>query len=191
MIRVLLAAETAILRRALAAVLAAEPDFALVGDVGAGADLRAVVAARRPDVVVADIELGTEATLPRCRVLYLASPTRPARLRRTLVESNCGVVNHDASPATLIDAVRRAARGERVLDDEVVAAALSARDVPLSAREVDVLRLTATGATPIDIARQLCLSHRTVRNYLSAIKRKTGARSRVDVVRMAERAGWL
>jgi two-component system, NarL family, response regulator DesR len=54
-----------------------------------------------------------------------------------------------------------------------------------------VLRLAAAGAPTAEIARQLCLSTGTVRNHISAIITKTGARNRVDVIRLADRCGWL
>lgn len=62
---------------------------------------------------------------------------------------------------------------------------------PLTERELDVLRLTAGGAEPREIAAQLSLTYGTVRNYLASAVTKLGARNRVDAIRIATDAGWL
>jgi two-component system response regulator DesR len=54
-----------------------------------------------------------------------------------------------------------------------------------------VLRLATDGASTAEIARQLCLTTGTVRNHISSIFTKVGARNRVDAIRIAEKAGWL
>jgi two-component system response regulator DesR len=61
----------------------------------------------------------------------------------------------------------------------------------MTPREADVLRLAAAGVPTTEIARQLYLTIGTVRNHISAIIVKTGARNRMDVIRLAERCGWL
>ena len=73
----------------------------------------------------------------------------------------------------------------------VAFAALEAPVNPMTPREADVLRLAAAGAPTVEIARQLCLTTGTVRNHISAIITKAGARNRVDVIRIADRCGWL
>jgi two-component system response regulator DesR len=62
---------------------------------------------------------------------------------------------------------------------------------PLSARELDVLSVVASGVPSDEVAAKLHLSPGTVRNYISAILRKTGARNRLEAVRLAEDAGWF
>jgi two-component system, NarL family, response regulator DesR len=79
----------------------------------------------------------------------------------------------------------------KALDPDLAFAALDAPVNPMTPRETDVLRLAAAGAPTAEIARQLCLTTGTVRNYISAIITKTGARNRVDVICMADRCGWL
>lgn len=63
--------------------------------------------------------------------------------------------------------------------------------VPVTTRELLVLSCAAEGATVTEIAARLFLSVGTVRNYLSAVIRKSGARNRVDAIRIAREAGWL
>ena len=62
---------------------------------------------------------------------------------------------------------------------------------PLSPRELNVLSVAASGVPSTEVAAELHLSTGTVRNYISAILRKTGARNRLEAVRLAEGAGWL
>jgi two-component system response regulator DesR len=72
-----------------------------------------------------------------------------------------------------------------------VVAALSTVDNPLSAREREVLGAVAHGAPLRDIAAQLFLSPGTVRNYLSRINVKLGARTRIEAIRVARESGWI
>ena len=97
----------------------------------------------------------------------------------------------DAPAATLADGVRRVAAGERVIDPDLIAAALETGSSPLTAREADVLRAAETGNPTELIATQLSLAPATVRNYLSNAITKTGARNRIDAIRIARDAGWL
>jgi two-component system response regulator DesR len=83
------------------------------------------------------------------------------------------------------------ARGEPVLDVELAVAALTAKDNPLTDRELDVLRLARNGAPTKEIASNLYLSAGTVRNHLARIVLKTGARTRQDAIRIAQDAGWI
>lgn len=81
--------------------------------------------------------------------------------------------------------------GERVVDPKLAAEALGVRDNPLTAREAEVLRASADGATIHDIAEQLFLSTSTVRNYLSNAIGKLDARNRIEALTMARDRGWL
>ncbi|GAA2924885.1 hypothetical protein GCM10020221_21100 [Streptomyces thioluteus] len=87
--------------------------------------------------------------------------------------------------------MRRVLRGERVIDPTLAAAALAEGASPLTERERAVLRASADGSTNAEVARALCLSPGTVRNYLSTVIQKTGARNRAEAVRIAREKGWL
>ena len=102
-----------------------------------------------------------------------------------------GFVVKDAPAEQLADAVRRVAVGERVVDPGLAAATLAGGASPLTGRERDVLVASRDGATVADIAGKLFLSEGTVRNYLSAAIAKTGARNRVEAMRVADERGWL
>ena len=102
-----------------------------------------------------------------------------------------GFIVKDSPAEALADGIRRVAAGQRVIDPDLVAAALETGSSPLTPRETDVLRAAATGLTTEQIGANLSLSGTTVRNYLSNAIAKIGARNRIDAIRVARDAGWL
>ncbi|MBH5334593.1 response regulator transcription factor [Streptomyces pactum] len=124
-------------------------------------------------------------------LLALARRERPGSLRRAYEARALGFVNRDAPPGRLLDGIRRLAKGERFVDESLGFGFLRAADIPLTRRELSVLSLAAEGASTAEIAGSLHLSNGTVRNYLAAITRKTGARNRVDAIRISRVAGWV
>ncbi|MDF4249999.1 response regulator transcription factor [Streptomyces sp. WMMB303] len=201
MISVVLAEDMHMVRGALVALLDIEKDIEIVAEIDSGSAILPAVLAHRPDVAVIDIDLpgvdGLTAAaevyekLPACRTLILTSLGQPGNLRRALEAHVSGFLLKDAPPSKLADAIRRIRAGERVIDPELALDAWSARENPLTARETEVLRLAAEGAEAADIAGRLFLSVGTVRNYLTAIVIKLGARNRVDALRIAREQGWL
>ncbi len=201
MIRVLVAEDQSMVRGALRALLELEEDITVVAEVGRGDEVLAAAREHRPDVALLDIEMpgrdGIEAArelaaeLPALRAVVLTTFGRPGFLRRAMEVGAAGFLVKDAPVAELARAIRAVVAGERVIDRELAAAALALGATPLSAREADVLREAADGATVADIARRLFLSEGTVRNYLSSAIGKTGARTRVEAARVATDKGWL
>ena len=102
-----------------------------------------------------------------------------------------GFMLKDAPAKELAVAIRRTAAGERVLDPQLAAQALSEGDSPLSQREAEVLVSAADGASIAEVASRLFLSEGTVRNHLSSAIQKLEARNRMEAVRIAEEKGWL
>ncbi len=200
-VRIVLADDQALVRGALAALLDLEPDLEVVGQAEDGEEVLRVVAETAPDVVLMDVEMpvtdGIEATRrlrerhPSVRVLVVTTFGRPGYLRRAMQAGACGFVVKDTPASTLADAVRRAHAGLRVVDPALAADSLMLGDSPLTARETEVLRAAATGATVAQLAATLHLSEGTVRNHLSSVIGKTTARNRADAVRVAREAGWL
>jgi two-component system, NarL family, response regulator DesR len=200
-IRVLIAEDQALVRGALRALLELEEDLTVVAEVGRGEEVVAAAREHRPDVALLDIEMpggdGIEAAralaaaVPECRAVILTTFGRPGFLRRAMEVGAAGFLVKDAPVAELARGIRAVMAGERVIDRELAAAALALGATPLSAREADVLRASADGATVAGIAARLFLSEGTVRNYLSSAIGKTGARTRVEAARVAEEKGWL
>ena len=201
MIRILLADDQHLVRGALAALLNLEDDIEVVGEVGRGDEVVAAVKDVKPDVVLLDVEmpgldglaaaaiLATE--VPGVRVAILTTFGRPGYLRRAMEAGVLGFVVKDAPADQLAEAVRRVARGERVVDPALAASTLAGGASPLTARERDVLVAARDGAPVAEIAQRLFLSEGTVRNYLSSAIAKTGSRNRVEALRAAEDQGWL
>jgi len=199
-IRILLGHNGALLREALAALISAEPDLEVVAQLARTGDVPAAIARERPQVAILDYLLPGNATvselcrtLPDCAVLVVLDPQLSAGAGRSLAQlaPRVGLIGTEASPAELVDGVRHLARGVPVLDPALAVAALTAGDNPLTERECEVLRLVVEGAPAKEIAKKLELNVGTVRNYLSRILAKTGARTHVDAVRIAQEAGWI
>jgi two-component system, NarL family, response regulator DesR len=200
-IRVLIAEDQAMVRGALATLLSLEPDIEVVAQVSRGDEVLTAALASEPDIALLDIEMpgatGLDASeelarsVPGCRVLILTTFGRPGYLRRAMEGGASGFVLKDAPASELSSAIRRALRGERVVDPGLAAAALSQGESPLTPREHEVLAASRQYATVADLARALYLSPGTVRNHLSSVMQKLDARNRGEAVRVAEERGWL
>ena len=201
MIRVLVAEDMHLIRGALVALLSLEDDLEVVAELDRGDQILDTALRTRPDVAVVDIDLpgldGLTAAaqlhqrLPECRTLVLTGLSQPGHLLRALKVHVRGFIVKDAPAQTLADGIRRVAGGERVIDPELVAAALETGTTPLTDREANVLRAAETGIPTDQIADRLALSPATVRNYLSNAISKVGGRNRIDAIRIARDAGWL
>ena len=201
MIRTLIAEQTSLIRAGLVAFLSSCDDIEVVAELQRGDQVVPASLAALPDVAVLAATLpgadgfatarALHAQLPSCHSLIMGDQRDPAGLRRAVAAHASGFVVRDAAPDFITEAVRRVARGRKVIDPDLAFAALNAAKNPLTSRELDALRLAAEGATTAEIARDLCLSVGTVRNYLSRAIAKTDARNRVDAIRIAVGAGWL
>lgn len=200
-IRLMLADDQALVRGALAALLALESDLEVVAEVGRGDEVVPTAVEHQPDVALLDVEMpgtnGIDATrelkraLPATRVLIVTTFGRPGFLRRALRAGADGFVVKDTPARQLADAVRRVHAGLRVVDPVLAADSLVAGESPLTTRETEALRAARTGAPVAAVAAELFLSEGTVRNHLSAAIGKTGAGNRAEAVRIADENGWL
>ncbi|GAA3212267.1 response regulator transcription factor [Actinocorallia longicatena] len=202
MIRVVIADEVRLFRSGLTALLGTEPDMEMVDAVEDGRTVTTAARVQEADVALVDLELpdmdaftvtgAVRAAAPQCAVLVLAGRRRPGDLRRAVAAGAAGFVMKDSSPHELTDAIRRVARGERVIDADLAFAELvTAQPAPLTPRELDVLGVAAEGATVGEIAERLHLSRGTVRNYLGRVVAKVGARTRIEAITIARDNGWL
>ncbi|MFF1522989.1 LuxR C-terminal-related transcriptional regulator [Streptomyces sp. NPDC058284] len=202
MIRVLLVHDACLLRMALAEQLAREPDLEVFH--APWSQARGRQRSVRPDLCVVDLddeaacaiiplgELTGPSALGRgCRVLVLATANRPGQLRRAAEADALGYVNKASPPERLLAGIRQVAAGQRFVDESLGFGFLKAAQMPLTRRELSVLSLAAGGASVAEIASSLHLSNGTVRNYMAAITRKTGARNRIDAIRISQGEGWV
>jgi two-component system response regulator DesR len=200
-VRVLLAEDQAMVRGAIAALLNLEEDIEIVAEASRGDEVVSAALHSVPDVALLDVEmpggdgLGAAAALreklPSCRVIILTTFGRAGYLKRAMENGAAGFLLKDAPSSELTKAIHRVMQGERVVDPDLAAAALSAGENPLTEREREVLAASEGGATIEDVAARLYLSEGTVRNYLSAAIKKLGTRNRVEAARLAQQRGWL
>ena len=201
MIGVLLAEDQAMVRGALASLLALEDDIEVVAQVGRGDEVLDAARRAEPDVALLDIGLpgvsGLEVAellrdqLPAVRVLMLTTFNRPGYLKRAMEAGAAGFLLKDSPADDLARAIRAAVAGQRVVDPGLAAAALSLGENPLTAREQEVLEQAREHGTIAELAAALYLSPGTTRNHLSAIMQKLDAHSRIEAIRVAEERGWL
>lgn len=200
MIRVLLVEDVRVTRGGLAGLLAREGDIAVVGHLSFDDDVATLAAYFRPAVVflntgymvsqILPLVGELRIRLPGCAVVILADPEKRGMLPpRRRVPKLSFLVKGTPVPA-LAAAIRRVARGERIVDPRLQVASIGA-DKAVTTREWEVLGLAAQGESVAEIAGRLRLSLGTVRNYLSSVIKKTGARNRLDAIRIGRKQGWL
>ena len=199
-IRVLLAHPQAITREGTRHILETEPGFEIVGETGSLAAAAALIEAVNPDVVLlgmgpAESESRTflralRNLLADRRVLVLESGVSPKRLSRLGISAWVGGT---ASPLELVTGLRAAAAGHAVfgnpttISDDPVAPSNS-QPTP---RELEVLLLIEQGLNTRDIADRLRTTPRTVHFHVGNLFTKLGAKSRIEMIYVARRRGWL
>jgi two-component system response regulator DesR len=196
----LIVEKVTLIRAGLLAVLAKHADIEVVAELDQPDFVIPTARAANPDVAVIDEDIaGPEfatlralrAAVPDCALIVLGRGHSPGKLREAIAASADGFVVAESAPDKITEAIRRVASGKKALDQDLAFSALNTVPSPLTAREIAVLRLAAEGAPAMEIADKLYLSVGTVRNYISRVIGKTGARGRVDAIRIAEDAGWL
>jgi DNA-binding NarL/FixJ family response regulator len=208
MIRVLLVDDNAIVRRGIASLLAEADGIEVVGEAADGREAIAVASETRPDVVCLDVRMpvmdGVEAAGPlseRSRVLMLSYSEDEHLVTGAIRNGAVGYLVHGRfDPDELEARIRAVARGEMVLSPSVTPAVFEAlRRAPgpvndeaeeglgaLTAREREVLNLLARGHSNREIAEELVITNKTVKNHLSRIYEKIGAHSRAEAIAL-----WL
>lgn len=200
MVRVLLIGNMLLGRIQLATMLAAEKDVDIVGHLGVENDTAIRAAHFCPHVIVINTDYMVSQLLPMvtelrstvggAAVLVLADPGQHGMLPPRRRAHHLSFLVKDAPVPLLAATIRRLANGEQVIQAQLEVAALAV-EKPASTRELEVLGLAAEGESVAEIADRLRLAPGTVRNYLSAIIAKTGARNRIDAIRIIRKDGWL
>lgn len=127
---------------------------------------------------------------PKCGVALMVGAATPAVVDRAVAAGALGIVPKNARLPQLITTLMGVAGGCLTVDPALMRPP-TAGESALSVREMDVLRLTAGGATVKEIAGELYLAAGTVRNLTSAAIKKLGGRNRFDAARIASEHGWL
>jgi len=215
-VRVLLVDDQALFREALGVLLGVRDDIEVVGEAGDGAQALDRAAELKPDVVLMDLRMpvldGVAAIRrmrveqPGVRVIALTTFDNDEDLFAALRAGAVGYLLKDVSSAQLVEAVLAAARDEAVLQPSVAAkvvaqfARLPLQEasprpqplvVPLSERELEVLRLLANGRSNKEIAAELHLAEGTVKNHVTNVLAKLNARDRTQAALRAQALGLL
>jgi two-component system response regulator NreC len=204
-IRIVLADDHAVVRSGLRMLLDSEDGFTVVAEASDVDGARRYVRGHHPDVLVLDLNMRGGSTLealpairaesPDAQIVILTMQPEPAFAREALGGGALGYVLKEAADDELVEAVRRAAVGERYLNPRL-GARIAAEPAPgppddLSDRELEVLNLIALGHTNAEIAEQLFLSVRTVETHRSHIQRKLRRSTRAELVGYALERGLV
>lgn len=214
-IRILLVDDQRLMREGLRILLEMEPDLEIAGEATNGQEALDTYAAIEPDVVLMDVRMpgmdGVEATWrlrerwPSARVVILTTFDDDEYVFEGLRAGARGYLLKDVSGHDLAEAVRTVAAGGALIEPSVARRVVAefARMAPpvrqpddglaepLSEREREILRLMAQGLTNREIADRLSLAQGTVKNYVTAILQKLGARDRTQAALRARELGML
>lgn len=205
MIRVVIADDHPVVRAGLRALLDTAADISVVGEAAAPERAVALAAELAPELVLMDLQFGqsqTGADATRAiraldappYVLVLTNYDTDGDILGAVEAGASGYLLKDAPPDELLAAVRAAAAGESALAP-VIASRLMERvrspRVSLSARELEVLRLVASGASNGDVAASLHITDATVKTHLVHVFSKLGVSSRTAAVSSARTLGIL
>ncbi|MFI7444723.1 response regulator [Nonomuraea indica] len=197
--RLFLVDDHPVVRAGLVALLSGEHDIDVVGEAPGGEEALRAIAVRTPDVVLMDLQLGdgidgVEATrrireLPSPpQVLVLTTYESDADIMRAVDAGATGYLLKACPPEELFQGIRAAARGETVLSAKVATRMMRRMRDPgtaLSAREIEILELLASGAGNREIARRLFITEATVKTHLVHVYSKLGVDTRTAAVTAA------
>lgn len=215
-IRVLVCDDQVLVRTGLVTIIDAQPDLEVAGECGDGQTAVDLVGRLRPDVVVMDIRMPVLDGIEATRLLAGAEVRQPVKVLvvttfnldeyvyEALRVGASGFLLKDAPPSQLLHGIRTVATGAALLDPEVTrrlvgtyaarirpAEAVHPKGLPLTPRELEVLRLVANGLSNSEVAAALVISPETVKTFVSRILTKLDLRDRVQAVVYAYRQGLV
>ncbi|MFL5819550.1 MAG: response regulator [Solirubrobacteraceae bacterium] len=205
--RIVIADDHAVVRSGLRLLLDSEPDLEVVAEASDVATTRQCLGEHQPEVLVFDLHMPGEPSLPAIpqlresfpgtAVVVLTMQNDPAFAREALRAGALGYVLKEAADNELVQAIRMAATGRTYLNPELGARVAAQPPTPpgppddLTEREVEVLRLIALGHTNSEIGEQLYLSVRTVESHRAHIQQKTRRSTRAELVSYAREHGLV
>jgi len=206
-IKVLVADDHAVVRRGLRQILAETPDIMVGGEAATAAEVLRLVREQRWSVVVLDISLPGGSGLEILSTLRKECPTLPVLVLtvyseeqyavRAIKAGAAGFLTKESAPERLIDAVRKVANGGRWISAELAETLASvlagegsgAPHERLSDRELEVLKMLASGKTVSQVAQELSLSVKTVSTHRTRILKKMNMRTNAELTHYAVRSG--
>jgi DNA-binding NarL/FixJ family response regulator len=201
-IRILVVDDHPALREGLAAIIANEADMTLIADVGTGTEAISCFRECQPDITLIDIKLpdisGIEviqrlrAQCRDARFIVLTTYLGDAQATRALKAGASGFLLKATLRRDLVDGIRAVHSGRRLVQPEVAnELALHTMDPSLTGREIDVLRLVASGCSNKVVADRLAISEDTVKGHVRSIMDKLRANDRTHAVTIALQRGFF
>jgi len=202
LIRVLTVDDHPLLREGIATLVNAEADMKLVAEASSGQEAVQMFRLHRPDVTLMDLQMpdmnGTEAIaeirseFPDARIVVLTTYTGDVQVLRALKAGARAYLLKGDVHLELLEMIRAVHAGQKRIPPQIAAElAEHAGDDSLSPREIDVLRLIATGNSNKLIANQLSISEATAKTHVASILSKLGANDRAHAVTIAMKRGII
>lgn len=206
MIRILLVDDHPVLRHGIRALLDTQPDLEVVAETGDAEEAAALALAQHVEVALVDLDLGQGradgvaattaiiAARPTARVIAFTAFDSDSDIVRMVEAGAIGYLLKDSRPQALYRAIRAASAGAPAIADPI-AERLHGRqqhpDETLTARELTVLELAASGLSNKDLARELHISEATVKTHLHHAFTKLGADNRQSAIAIALKQGLV
>jgi DNA-binding NarL/FixJ family response regulator len=200
--RIVLVDDHAIVREGLAIILDNQPDMTVIGECGDGEAAVELVGGLKPDLTIMDLQMprmsGAVATIrirernPEARILLLTTYDGDEDIHRAMHAGARGYLLKESRKEEVLFAIREIMNGKRYLSPAVGASfAAAAFSQPLTARELEILKLVALGLANKEIATRLHISDGTVKSHINAIMQKMNVASRTEAALTAQRRGLL
>jgi two-component system, NarL family, response regulator LiaR len=208
-IRILICDDHTVVREGLRSLITTEPGMTVVGEAADGIQAVNLHQALRPDVTLMDLMMPLKDGIaaigeirqecPEARILVLTSFAEDEQVFPAIKRGALGYLLKDASTSELLQAIREVHRGDSFLDPVIARKLIkelnrpteqAAIPDPLTEREIEVIRLIAAGLTNQEIADQLVISERTVRNHVGNILAKLHLANRTQAALYAIRMGY-
>lgn len=219
-IRIMLVEDHPLFRQGLHRITSSASDIEVIAELSDGGDVLENVAALQPDVILMDVNLPTLNGLavsrevtdahPQVRVIIITAYHDEEQLFHAIQSGASAYYAKDVHPDHLLEGIREVAKGNYVINDEVMSESMMATwllkqfealsptgepspdmFIPLSPREMEILVLITKGYSNKEVAYQLGISRQTVKNHMTSILRKLDVNDRTQAAVYALRHGWI
>jgi DNA-binding NarL/FixJ family response regulator len=202
LIRILSVDDHPLLRSGIGTLIATQPDMQLVGEAATGKEALQLHRELKPDVTLMDLQMpdmsGLDAIIairseaPAARIIVLTTYAGDALARRALKAGAQAYVLKSLVRTEILDTIRAIHKGEKRVQADIAAElANHTADAALTTREIEVLRLVASGHANKEISARLCINGETTKSHIKNILAKLGAKDRTHAVSLGLRRGII
>ena len=201
-LEILIANDHEIVRSGLSRLLKLETPYRVVGSVGSAEDLIAHCQIKVPDLVILDLSMpgmgGVEAIRrllskwPKLKIVTFSIYQNPRLVKRILEMGGQGYISKNTASDIIIKGINSVLSGKKFVSPDIELKLISPEPLSdISASEFDIFRCVAEGMSTSQISDKLCLSEKTIANYISIIKKKINVSSTTEMVHVAFREGLI